>query len=121
MKLKLLDYFVIILALGLCVLSFYMISAQKGEASLLIIETANGKWKYPLEKNRIIHIEGSLGKSIIEIRDAKAYFIDSACPNKTCVLSKPIEKKAEWAACLPNRVFIRIDGKDDSDLDAISF
>lgn len=121
MKPKFLDYCIILLALLVCVFSFYMLASQKGDASLLIIETPTGKWKYPLEKDRIITVQGALGESIIEIQEGKAFFVDSACPNKTCVLSKPIEKKADWAACLPNRVFIRIEGNEEGDLDAISF
>ncbi|HQC26631.1 MAG TPA: NusG domain II-containing protein [Treponemataceae bacterium] len=121
MKIKRVDYCILILALGLCVFSFYMISSQKGQATQLVIESPEAVWKYPLEKDRIIKVQGSLGESIIEIQDKKAFFVDSACPNKTCVLSQPIEKKADWSACLPNRIFIRIDGSDESGLDAISF
>lgn len=121
MKLKFLDYCIILLAVLLCASSFLLISSQKGQASELIIETPEGKWKYPLEKDRVIQVHGSIGESIIEIQDGKAFFVDSACPNKTCVLSKPIEKKADWSACLPNRVFIRIDGNEEGDLDVISF
>ena len=38
----------------------------------------------------------------------------------TCVASRPVSKNGEWAACLPNDVFIRVES-GASDLDAVSY
>ena len=119
MKIKRIDYCILILALGLCVFSFYMISSQKGQATQLVFESPEAVWKYPLEKDRIIKVQGSLGESIIEIQDKSFLWIPLA-QIKPVFFHQP-SKKADWSACLPNRIFIRIDGSDESGLDAISF
>lgn len=61
---------------------------------------------YPLSANRILDVEGPLGKTVIEIRDRKVRVVSSACPNKLCVHQGFIRRGS--IICLPNRVIITI-------------
>lgn len=43
--------------------------------------------------------------------DGECVFFDSSdCPDKVCVSSGKLSKDGEWAACLPNRVFLKVMG-----------
>ena len=64
---------------------------------------------YPLNKNREVEIAGILGNSVIEIQDGRAFFKESPCTNKTCVHMGVVSAENDWAACLPNDIFIRVD------------
>ena len=121
MKLKSIDYIVIILAIAVCVGAIVIISTQARATTQLVIETPDGKWVYPLDTNRVIRVKGAIGGSVIEIRDGEAFFTESVCDNKTCVLSPPLQKPGHWSACLPNRVFAYIEGNDDRKLDIVGF
>ena len=68
----------------------------------------DGKLVYilPLDKNRIISVDGPIGKTYIEIHDHRVRITGSPCQNKLCI-------KQGWMAsgaivCLPNRVIVTI-------------
>jgi hypothetical protein len=63
-----------------------------------------------------------LGDTLVEIR-GKAVFIEaSPCRNKTCIAAGSIDKPGQWLACLPNEVFVSIEGRRaDEGLDATAF
>ena len=53
----------------------------------------------------------------------QARFLDSPCSNRICVQSPPLWREGDWAACLPNQVFLRIEGAPSykDEFDAIGF
>lgn len=89
--------------------------------SLLVVESVNGKWVYPLNTDTTVEIPGLLGSTRIEIHDGRARFLDSPCPNKTCVTDHGIGSNGEWNACLPNQVIARIASEHDGDLDVMAY
>jgi hypothetical protein len=74
----------------------------------------------PLAENRRIEVPGTLGTSLIEIKDAQVRFVDSPCSNKVCIQSGWHRHAGEATACLPNQVSVRILGRDRR-YDAINF
>lgn len=60
----------------------------------------------PLDKDRIVSVEGPNGKTIIEIKNRKVRITDSPCPNKLCVEQGWINSGG--LVCLPNKVVITI-------------
>ncbi len=56
-----------------------------------------------------------IGGTRIEISEGHIRFVSSDCPDKTCVKSGWLEKSGESAACVPNRVVIRLTGKEEYD------
>jgi len=89
--------------------------------AVLIVDSPGGEYVYDLSVNRELKIRGLLGYSIIRISSGSAFFVDSACPNKTCVQCAPIRHNGEWIACMPNQVFIRIESKAENGADISSF
>ena len=75
----------------------------------------NGELKgiYPLNEDRIVELNGPLGKTIVEIRDKKVRVVDSPCPNKFCIHQGFVSKGS--IICLPNRVVIIIGGEQGID------
>lgn len=74
----------------------------------------------PLAENRRVEVDGALGVSHIEIKDAQVRFVDSPCSNKLCVHSGWHRHAGDTTACLPNQVSVRILGRDRR-YDAINF
>ena len=117
-KIKLIDIavFAVFAAVTTYALSFaYSSGVARRE---LVVHTPRGIFAYDMSKDRIIDIEGAIGISRIEISGDTARFLDSPCPNKTCVQSMPIRETGEWSACLPNQVFLRIEGGRAGAVDA---
>ena len=119
-KTKALDFF--FCGFSLLALLFFTFRLGKSSATgkkTVIVGSPKGEYVFPLEKDASYTIPGALGISTITVSGGKAFFADSPCPNKTCVQQGAISKNGEWAACLPNDVFLRIEAAQE--VDALAF
>ncbi len=114
------DAVIFSLCLFLVLISIFYALRKKSGRDVLLVFAGDEKYIYPLTRDGVYEIPGKIGVSVICVEDGKARFLDSPCPNKTCVASHPVSKNGEWAACLPNDVFIRVEASSD-DLDAVAF
>lgn len=119
---KLLDLPIILLSLAALLTSVLLLRRGGRDEKHVIIRTEEAEYVYPLSKDAVYRIEGSIGISEIEISDGTVRFLDSPCPGKTCVMTGALSEPGQWAACLPNKVFVRIEGSDSDEklLDAIT-
>jgi hypothetical protein len=76
---------------------------------------------YPLGADRTVTVSGPLGDTVVEIRGGQARVLSSPCAEKICVRSGAIARPGQWIACLPNRVFLDVQGHARRSADAISF
>ena len=122
MRLKPFDFLVLALAIGsTAYVSFAAYGTSDGRVNV-IASGKDGEWVYALVENRSIAIAGPLGSTIVEIHDGHVHFVSSPCPNQTCVASGSVSRAGQWLACLPNEVFIRLEGStDDGRVDAEAF
>jgi hypothetical protein len=121
MRLRCLDVLALLMSLGAAGSMSGFAYARVGKAPEVVIDAAGDRWIYPLGEDRQVTVTGPLGAEVITIRGGQAYVESSPCPNKLCVLQGRISRPGQWIACLPNRVFISIEGKTDGDLDATSY
>ena len=112
-RLRPLDMVAIIVALG--AVGVFSVHAYTGgqKNPNVIIEASGQRWIYPLRVNRQVTVSGPLGEELISINDGKAWVVTSPCPNKICIQQGKISKPGQWIACLPNKIFIRVSGKED--------
>ncbi|MDO5772918.1 MAG: NusG domain II-containing protein [Spirochaetales bacterium] len=121
-RLKPFDIVFVLIFLIVIFLSFFNLFSKKNEkAAELFVQTPSEKFVYSLSKDGIYKFKGLLGESSIKVESGKAKFIDSPCENKNCIQSGEINTHGQWAACLPNGIFITIEGKSkESSFDAVS-
>ncbi|MDE6736795.1 MAG: NusG domain II-containing protein [Treponemataceae bacterium] len=100
--------------------SLFLLRGARTGTPLLVVNTPDGEFVYPLDTDRTIPAAGALGTSILVIRDGRASFAESPCPNKDCLRSAAISRTGEWAACLPNRILIRIESAASPAFDAMT-
>lgn len=65
-------------------------------------------------------IKGSLGISVITIKEGKVRFKSSPCQNKICLHAGWLSQSGDIAACLPNGIVVELLGEDEP-YDSISF
>lgn len=85
--------------------------------TMVMIETPGDKYIYSLNKNREVAIPGVLGETLVKIEDGAAFVVDSPCANKICVQAGHLSQNGQWASCLPNAVFVKIQGQDNAEYD----
>lgn len=108
-----------ILLLSLLVISLFGVHVYSGDFSTLVvtIESEGEKWVYPIDEERTIAIEGPLGETVVEIKDHLVRIKESPCPDHICVFRGWMQNSGEFAACLPNRVIVSVEGHEHEDVD----
>lgn len=105
-----LDYLIFGIFIFLIILSVTNLKNQSSSKAVLIISTPEGEFVYPMDKNAVMTFKGNLGVSTVEIEGGKAFFRDSPCVNRICVQMHSVQYNNDWAACIPNGIFIRVEG-----------
>jgi hypothetical protein len=110
LPLKILDLVVILLALGLTGVSAYVVYAKPRNTTRILIQGQDEKYIFPADAHETVKVRGSLGDTVVRIQDNQAWVESSPCNNQVCVAAGHLHKQGEWAACLPNNVFVMIEG-----------
>jgi hypothetical protein len=119
--LKPLDYAALALSVGVAVFFAVTVYGSDVQPSLVSIESQGGTEVYPLDEERTVGVEGPLGTTHVHVDgEGSAAVIESPCPNKLCIQAGELSHRGDWSACMPNKIFVRIDGgsASESDVDA---
>lgn len=114
------------LILTLSILSIALVSVQAYGQSVsnpvVRIEVGKSEWIYALDQNTIAQVPGPNGSMEVVIRGGEAFVEDcDCCPLKICVSMGPIHRAGQWIICLPNQIFVWIEGTPtDTMIDDIS-
>ena len=73
-----------------------------------------------IKKNKVFEIRKGDMYNTVEAESGRIRFLDSNCPNKTCVKTGWISRPGEMAVCMPHHILIEIRG-DRSDVDAVTY
>ncbi len=78
-------------------------------------------YRYPLDADRQVEVEGPFGHLTVEIKDGKVRVTGASCPNKLCELQGWVATGA--IICLPARISVTVGGlekPEDRKVDAIT-
>ncbi len=113
----------VILFIVLLILVFAITNANKNvDKTIIVINTSDKSYRYTLENNQILEIDGLHGKSIIEIKNRQVCFLSSPCPDKLCIKDGMLKNKP--LICMVNAVIIRYDSPKkniDSEVDSVGY
>lgn len=94
---------------------------QNAPAGEMVVVTLDGKEiaSLPLAQDAEFTVRGEY-TNILEIRDGKAFILDTDCPNKTCQKEGSIQKNGQSIVCAPNKMSAVIQGGGEGEVDAIT-
>jgi hypothetical protein len=121
LPLKPFDFLVVGIAVALTGFSAFAVYTRPQASQQVIIQGASGRaWVYPLDAEETVAVQGPLGNTVVRIHNHQAWVESSPCDNQTCVAAGHINSEGEWVACLPNNVFLLIEGagNDTGNLDS---
>jgi hypothetical protein len=120
MKITRADKILIACLFALNIFLFAQMGLGNRVGSWVVIEVENKEVeRLPLSENRIVHVTGPIGETEVEIKDGKARVRKSPCNRKLCIKSGYIQYADRFAACLPNRVVVRVLGGEHRGIDAV--
>lgn len=107
----------VVLFIALGGLLIFRITQKSGD---IVVVTVDGvvTQEYPLNKDLTVDIKGvNGGTNHLVIKDGYADVTEASCPDKICVKSRKINKTGESIICLPNKVVVKIVGRDTPEVD----
>lgn len=119
--LKPLDWVAAALSSAVFALSLVLTASDGGRDAVVVIEGSGRSWAYPLEADVELDVRGPLGLTHVEVHGGTAWVSDSPCTEKICIAMGHISHTGSWIACLPNRVFVRVEGRKGGEVDRVAF
>jgi len=90
------------------------------EGGWVVVEVEqNEVARLDLTTDQTVKVKGPLGLTEIEVKKGQARIVRSPCKTKVCIKSGYIRYADRLAACIPNRVVVRIVGETHRGVDAI--
>lgn len=120
MKVKPLDVLAIALSLA-AVAAFALGAYGGGDAGQVVIEASGTRYRFPIGQDREERFAGPRGDTVVAISGGTVRVVDSPCPDKICVAAGAISRTGQFVACLPNRVSVSLEGRDDPAVDGTAF
>ena len=94
----------------------------RGTSTSVAIRAEGTDHLYEIDADRDLTFIGPLGTTSIEIRDRMVRVVSDPGPQQICVNQGWIQSPGQWLICLPNRVFVQINGElDPGSVDATVF
>jgi hypothetical protein len=122
MKLRILDVLAVIVAAGAVTGVSIFVYGDTPEPTQVSIQSDAGLFLYPLNRSLTVELAGPIGSTYVEIEDDRVRVLESPCRDQICVAAGWLDSTGQWTACLPNRVFVRVEGGQRSDgVDAQTF
>lgn len=122
MRLRLFDYLALVVSLLAVTAVGIFAYGGGGTASQVVIQTQETTYLYPIDQARTVVVTGPVGNTVIQISDGKVRVSDSDCRDRICVAAGWLDAPGEWTACMPNRVFVRVEGDETAgEVDAYTY
>jgi len=115
MKLKMFDIPAVALASAVALSSALLIYGGGSGEARVVIESGGRTWVYPLDAEETVRVPGEIGETVVHVHDGKAFVESSPCANQTCVAAGSVDSNGQWLACLPNGVFVRVEGSSPNE------
>lgn len=106
--------------LGVVALAAAAWSAPAGQQAVVVVADTEVR-RLDLDRDQRVTVAGRLGPSELRVRDGAVRFVHSPCDTKRCVRQGWQHRRGASAACVPNRVLVRVTGSGDGGWDAVNY
>ena len=106
------DVAIILISSAIIILSLTSFGRFSGKPEVHV-RASGREWIYDISGDTPATFTGPVGETTIEINDGRVHVHDSDCRNKVCIAAGWIRRPGQWIICLPNDVFILIEGADE--------
>ena len=121
LPLKLLDLVALLCSVGVAAaITRWVLGIRRGRP-IIRVTSADGAWLLRPDTDQVLEVAGPLGNNRIVVRDGSVFVESAPCANQICVKTGHVSRPGQWIACLPNRVFVAVEGGPDDQIDARSY
>ena len=114
------DYGLVGLLFLISMIGFWKVHSLP-EGQYVVVQIDNrGEYRYAIGETGQIELNGPLGMVRIRMENGHVWIEETPCPHQLCKKMGHISKAGETLVCIPNKVFIIIEGDSPSDVDAVT-
>lgn len=110
---------VLVSAVLIWVLFRYM-NGSEGD-SVVVIQDGQETERYLLSEDNIYIISYGEEYNLLMISDGEAFITDADCPDGLCMKQRAIFRNGESIICLPHKLVIQVEAKEEGKLDAVTY
>jgi hypothetical protein len=115
------DWAMILLTLAIALAAIPWLSTASKGAKVIVQCDDRTCYSGPLKREKVVDLDGPLGKTRLAINDEGARIVSSPCPGKLCISMGQISYAGAFLACIPNRIFVRLESStEESPYDYLS-
>lgn len=115
---------IIIGIMGIAALLLFLLPRWKGSTDREYVQIfVDGKlqYQYSLSEDRTIIVGSDEDEyNLVLIHARQVRVTDADCPDRLCVRQRSISRNGESIICLPHKMVVQIESKEESDLDAVT-
>ena len=114
------DFIIYVCAVVVALAPLLFFIAPKQEPSRAIVRIDGRQVRsFPLSRDAEETFETANGSNTVVVKDGKVSITTADCPAHTCIDMGPIDTVNETLVCLPNRLTVLIEGRDDDAPDIV--
>jgi hypothetical protein len=87
-----------------------IVVGDSAQPTMVRIRAEESEFTYPADQPRQLSFDGPIGTTRVQIDDGGVQVLSDPGRQQICVRQGRIDEAGQWLACLPNRVFIRLQG-----------
>ncbi len=117
------DITILLISVAVIIVSLGSYGEYSGKPEVHV-RVGSQEWVYDLTVDTFATFNGPVGETSIVVSNGEVHVHDSDCRNKVCISAGSISRVGQWIICLPNNVFIMIEGKigkEEGDVDETAF
>ena len=116
------DIILIISILSVSFIFLIAVIASRRQGDRVVIYADGVKvYELSLSDDTSVDVEGYNGShNTITVSGGSAYMSYATCPDKLCRHQGKINRTGQSIVCLPDRVVVKVEGKDGSEYDALT-
>lgn len=103
---------------GIGGLFFTRFLTERGNS--LTIMAGQSHYTFSLNQDRDVILKGPIGYTLLKIQNGQAWIVEAPCSYQICKRMGKISRTGQTLVCVPNRIFITVEGKKALDIDAVS-
>lgn len=116
----------IIFILGACLtaliiwVGFTYMNDGEGDMAV-VLQDGKELSRYSLSEDAVYVISYGEEYNLLMISNGEAFVSDADCPDGLCMKQRAVSKNGESIICLPHKLVIQIEAKEEGNLDAVTY
>ena len=93
-----------------------------GEGDMaVVLQDGKELSRYSLSEDAVYVISYGEEYNLLMISNGEAFVSDADCPDGLCMKQRAVSKNGESIICLPHKLVIQIEAKEEGNLDAVTY